>query len=55
MTFACVFPGQGAQKVGMMGDLAAAHPQNAKTFAEASEALGRGFMEAVRMKVRPNS
>ena len=40
MTFACVFPGQGAQKVGMMGDLAAAHPQVEETFAEASEALG---------------
>lgn len=40
MTFTCVFPGQGAQKVGMMGNLAAAHPQVAETFAEASEALG---------------
>lgn len=40
MTFACVFPGQGAQKVGMMADLAEAHPQVEETFAEASEALG---------------
>ena len=40
MTFACVFPGQGAQKVGMMAGLAEAHPQVEETFAEASEALG---------------
>ena len=40
MTFSCVFPGQGAQKVGMMASLADAYPQVAETFAEASEALG---------------
>ena len=40
MTFTCVFPGQGAQKVGMMSDLAAAYPQVEETFAEASEVLG---------------
>lgn len=40
MTFACVFPGQGAQKVGMMDRLAKAHPEIEETFAEASEALG---------------
>lgn len=40
MTFACVFPGQGAQKVGMMAGLADAYPQIAETFVEASEALG---------------
>ena len=40
MTFTCVFPGQGAQKVGMMVDLAAAYPQVEETFSEASETLG---------------
>ena len=37
---ACVFPGQGAQKVGMGKDLAAAYPVCRATFAEADEALG---------------
>ena len=40
MTFACVFPGQGAQKVGMMAAWAETHPQVEETFAEASEILG---------------
>lgn len=40
MKFACVFPGQGSQAVGMLGELAAAEPRVAETFAEASEALG---------------
>ena len=40
MALACVFPGQGAQKVGMMDSLAAAYPEVEETFAEASEALG---------------
>lgn len=40
MAFAFVFPGQGSQSVGMLGDLAAAYPAVAETFAEASEALG---------------
>lgn len=35
-----VFPGQGSQAVGMLGDLAEAHPVIGETFAEASEALG---------------
>ena len=40
MTFACVFPGQGAQKVGMMASLSSTYSQVAETFTEASEALG---------------
>ena len=40
MALACAFPGQGAQKVGMMDSLAAAYPEVEETFAEASEALG---------------
>ncbi|MAQ99204.1 MAG: [acyl-carrier-protein] S-malonyltransferase [Oceanospirillaceae bacterium] len=34
------FPGQGAQQVGMLADIAAAFPQVQNTFAEASDALG---------------
>ncbi len=37
---ALVFPGQGSQSVGMLQELAAAHPIVRDTFAEASEALG---------------
>jgi len=38
---AFVFPGQGSQAVGMLGDLAMDYPQIKDTFSEASEALGR--------------
>lgn len=38
--FACVFPGQGSQAVGMLGSLAAAEPLVQETFAEAGEAVG---------------
>lgn len=37
---AFVFPGQGSQSVGMLADLAAAHPVVKTTFDEASQALG---------------
>ncbi|MFC4727060.1 ACP S-malonyltransferase [Coralloluteibacterium thermophilus] len=37
---AFVFPGQGSQSVGMLADLAAAHPVVGETFAEASEGAG---------------
>ena len=37
---AFVFPGQGSQTVGMLADLAEAHPEVEACFAEASEALG---------------
>ena len=40
MTLAFTFPGQGSQSIGMLADLAAAHPQVQETFAEASEVLG---------------
>ncbi len=33
------FPGQGAQQVGMLADLAAEYPQIQSTFAEASESI----------------
>ena len=39
-TFAFVFPGQGSQSLGMLADLAAAHPSIIDTFAEASEGAG---------------
>ena len=38
--FACVFPGQGSQRVGMLVGAAAAHPAVVDTFAEASSVLG---------------
>lgn len=37
---AITFPGQGSQSVGMLADLAAAHPVVRETFAEGSDALG---------------
>lgn len=39
MSFAVVFPGQGSQSVGMLSDLAAAHPIVHQTFEEASDVL----------------
>ncbi|BAZ94221.1 malonyl CoA-acyl carrier protein transacylase [Thiohalobacter thiocyanaticus] len=39
-TLAYVFPGQGSQSVGMLAELAAAHPVVGETFAEASDVLG---------------
>ena len=39
-TLAFVFPGQGSQAVGILGELAAEHPQIGETFSEAAEALG---------------
>ncbi|MBS0374905.1 MAG: ACP S-malonyltransferase [Proteobacteria bacterium] len=40
MTLAVVFPGQGSQSVGMLGELAASEPVVGATFAEASAVLG---------------
>ena len=40
---ACVFPGQGAQKVGMGKDLAEAFPVCRDTFREADDALGESL------------
>ena len=39
-TIAAIFPGQGAQSVGMLGELAQAHPSITERFSEASDALG---------------
>ncbi|ORU89771.1 MAG: malonyl CoA-acyl carrier protein transacylase [Cycloclasticus sp. symbiont of Poecilosclerida sp. M] len=39
-SLAFVFPGQGSQSVGMLGDLSASYPEIKQTFEEASDALG---------------
>lgn len=43
-----LFPGQGAQRVGMLADIAGAHPGVRERFAEASEALGFDLAAVVR-------
>lgn len=43
MAYAVVFPGQGAQSVGMLGELADAHAVVKDTFAEASDTLGKDY------------
>lgn len=48
MTWAFVFPGQGAQAVGMGGDLAAAFPEAAAIFAEVDEALGKSLSKLIQ-------
>ena len=40
MTRAFLFPGQGAQTIGMGRDMAEAYPQARAVFAEVDEALG---------------
>lgn len=40
MAFACIFPGQGSQSVGMLADLAGTYPGVTETFEEASDTLG---------------
>ncbi|KDE40028.1 Malonyl CoA-acyl carrier protein transacylase [Nitrincola lacisaponensis] len=47
-TLAFVFPGQGSQQVGMLSELAAAHPVIEETFAEASAALGYDLWDLVQ-------
>lgn len=47
-SMAFVFPGQGSQKVGMLAEIAAAHPIIQQTFAEASEALGYDVWDMVQ-------
>ena len=44
MKFACVFPGQGSQSVGMMAELAEAYPVVTELFAKASAVLGYDLM-----------
>lgn len=48
MTLAFVFPGQGSQSVGMLSDLASAHPSIGETFDEASTALGYDLWNVVQ-------
>lgn len=45
---AVVFPGQGSQTLGMLADLAAAHPVVEETFAEASSVLGYDLWQLVQ-------
>lgn len=47
-TLAFVFPGQGSQQVGMLAELAAAHPIIEQTFSEASAALGFDLWQMVQ-------
>lgn len=47
-TLAFVFPGQGSQKIGMLADMAAAHPLVLETFEEASQALGEDLWQLVQ-------
>lgn len=48
MSLAIVFPGQGSQSLGMLGDLAAESTRITDTFAEASEALGLDLWRLVQ-------
>ena len=41
MQFAAVFPGQGSQAIGMLGELATEYPEIKATFEEASDAIGK--------------
>lgn len=47
MSLACVFPGQGSQSLGMLGELAAQHSIVQGTFAEASAVLGYDLWQLV--------
>lgn len=46
--FAFVFPGQGSQSMGMLAELAAAHPVIGQTFDEATAVLGYDLWELVQ-------
>lgn len=48
MTLGFVFPGQGAQSVGMLGELAESHPSVRHTFEEASDTLGYDLWQLVQ-------
>jgi len=48
MKFACVFPGQGSQSIGMMAELAEAYPVVTELFAKASEVLGYDLWKIVQ-------
>lgn len=47
--FAIVFPGQGAQKIGMLAELANQYPSIKETFAQASEALHYDMWQLAQM------
>ena len=47
MRIGFIFPGQGSQSVGMLGDLAAVQPEVQATFEEAGEALGQDLWRIV--------
>lgn len=47
-SLALVFPGQGSQQLGMLGDLAAEHSIIEQTFSEASDALGFDLWKMVQ-------
>jgi len=48
MKFACVFPGQGSQSIGMMAELAEAYPVVTELFTKASEVLGYDLWKIVQ-------
>jgi len=48
MKFACVFPGQGSQSLGMMAELAEAYPIVNQLFTKASEVLGYDLWKVVQ-------
>ena len=48
MKFACVFPGQGSQSIGMMAELAEAYPVVNELFDKASEVLGYDLWKVVQ-------
>jgi len=48
MKFACVFPGQGSQSLGMMAELAEAYPLVNELFAKASDVLGYDLWKVVQ-------
>lgn len=48
MSLAFVFPGQGSQSIGMLADLATAHPVVTETFEQASAALGYDLWQVIQ-------
>ncbi len=48
MKFACVFPGQGSQSIGMMAELAEIYPVVTELFSKASEVLGYDLWKIVQ-------
>ncbi len=48
MKYACVFPGQGSQSVGMLAELAEAYPVVTELFSKASDVLGYDLWKVVQ-------